>query len=110
MSAVEKFRTNYLISVCMVVPARLVAGATMAFMYLVVPMFFAFCIAIYALKFCLGLWAWRKLTPEERRTHRAPFGLMNYNFALSIRMEWALFLVGFFGLIGWIEYARWVRI
>ena len=90
----------------MVVPALLIAGATMAFLYLLVPVFFAFFVGIYILKFSVEIWAWRKVPREERHAFRAPCRLLNFNFTLSVKLEWAVFLVGFFGLIIWIEYAQ----
>ncbi|MEO1557740.1 MAG: hypothetical protein AAFS01_15015 [Pseudomonadota bacterium] len=103
MSDVDKPRDTPWVSLCMVVPALLVSGATMAFMFLAVPLFFAFFVAIYGLKFTLEIWAWRNLSQEERCAFRAPFGLMNFNFALSVKMEWIVFLTGFCGLLLWVH-------
>lgn len=103
MSDVEKPKDTPWGSICMVVPALLVSGATMAFMSLVIPLFFAFFVAVYGLKFAVEIRAWRNLSPEERCAFRAPFGLMNFNFALSVKMEWIVFLTGFCGLLLWVH-------
>lgn len=57
MSDYEKIKENYWINVCMVVPALLVSGAVMAFLYLTVPLFFAFFVMIYVLKFSVEIWS-----------------------------------------------------
>ena len=110
MSDSKKITKIYWLNVCMVLPALLLAGATMAFLYLLVPLFFAFVAIIYFCKFSFEIWAWRQLTPEERCNYSEPCRFMNYNFTLSVKMEWFLFWTGFFGLVLWIEYARFINI
>ena len=109
MAKCEKIKNYYWLEVCMVVPALLVGGATVAFIYLVIPLFFALIVAIYVFRFSLEMWVWRKLPPEEHREYREPYRFMNYNSVLSAKMEWFLFFAGFLALILWIEYARSVN-
>ncbi|MEM1372529.1 MAG: hypothetical protein AAGG72_09940 [Pseudomonadota bacterium] len=99
----EKIKNHYYwLNVIMVVPALLLAGATVAILYLAVPLFFALIVVVYVFKFSLEIWVWRKLPPEARREYREPCRFMNYNFVLSAKMEWFLFSAGFLALVLWV--------
>ncbi len=96
----------YWLNICIVALALLVGGATMAFIYLVVPLFFAFGVAFYLCKLVFEIWIWRRIPPDERHNHHRLGHLMNYNYVMSVKMEWLFFWAGFFGLVLWINYAR----
>ncbi len=83
----KKTKTYYWLNVCMVVPAMLISGATMALLYLLVPLFFALFAVIYVLKFSLEVWVWRKISPEDRANYARPGHFMNYNFVLPVKFE-----------------------
>ncbi|MEO0865646.1 MAG: hypothetical protein AAFY39_13905 [Pseudomonadota bacterium] len=106
MSDPKPTRTIRWLNFCVVAFALLVAGVAMAIMYLLVPVFFWFVVAMYALKCTYELWVWRRLSAQERIRYAPPFHLMNCNFAVPVRVEWILFGAGFLGFLGWIEYAR----
>lgn len=78
-----------------------------AFMYLVIPLFFAFVIAFYAFKFSFELWLWRKIPVKDRSTYREPRRFVNFNSSLSVKTEWVFVCAGFGAIILSIEYARW---
>ena len=109
MSGYENIKTNYWLNICLVVPALLMAGATMALMYFLVPRLFVFSVAIYLLKFGFELRLWQKTSLDERRKYDSPFRLMNYNIVLSAKMEWLLFSAAFLALVLWIEYAQFAN-
>jgi len=96
----------YWINLFVVVPGLLLSGAIMAALYLTVPVVFTLGVTAFVFKFCLGMWTWRSLPPEERRKFREPFRLMNYNYTLSVKMEWFLFWIGFLAFLFWIEHSQ----
>lgn len=106
MSDSEASGAIYWLNVCIAVPALLAVGATLAFLYLQVPLFLAVFIGIHLVKFGAETWVCRRLSPEEQSQVNRPCRFMNHNDVLSVRMEWALVAAGFAGLILWIEMAQ----
>ena len=106
MSGPTHTRPIHWLNRCAVALAVAVAGGTVAVMYLIVPALFWLVVGLFVLKGAVELLLWSRLSDAERDGYAPPFHLMNRNFVLSVRAEWALFAAGFLGLVGWVEFGR----